>query len=60
MTTFTKQQIREKMEELEQWEDYKPMNMASSIGRKAHIHDIESTLRQMIPLEVIKEWLEEA
>ncbi|MHD0398708.1 hypothetical protein ACY2DA_12870 [Staphylococcus simulans] len=59
MTTFAKQQIREKMEELEQWEDYKPMNMVSSMGRKAQIHDIEATIRQMVPLEVIKDWLEE-
>lgn len=59
MTTSTKEQIRGKMAELEQWEAYKPMNMASSMGRKAQIHDIEATIRQMVPLEVIKEWLEE-
>ncbi|OHR55150.1 MULTISPECIES: hypothetical protein [unclassified Staphylococcus] len=59
MKTFAKQQIREKMQELEQWENYEPMNMASSMGRKAQIHDIEATIRQMVPLEVIKDWLEE-
>lgn len=45
MTTFAKQQIKEKMQELEQWENYEPMNMASSMGRKAQIHDIEATIR---------------
>lgn len=59
MKQFSKQQIREKMDELEHWENYKPMNMASSMGRKAQINNLKSSIRGMVPIEVIKEWLKE-
>ncbi|AYU54037.1 hypothetical protein [Staphylococcus debuckii] len=59
MKQFSKQQIREKMDELEHWENYKPMNMASSMGRKAQINNLKASIRGMMPIEVIKEWLKE-
>ncbi|CAL26981.1 hypothetical protein [Staphylococcus carnosus] len=55
MKQFSKQQIREKMDELEHWENYKPMNMASSMGRKAQINNLKATIREMVPMEAVKE-----